>query len=195
MVEEEFIGLEANDELANLGRRIRELRSRQQVTLQALTETTGLSVSMISAVERGRANPSIGTLIAIAAALHVSMVSLFGMEDQQGVSPVIRREEQSLFNTSEGFTRRLLVSDRVRGIEMVLNEYETGAASNASQTHHSGFEFGLLLAGELEVHLNGQIYSLRPGDAVAFRSTEPHRTVNSSGDKARTVWINLYNER
>jgi len=51
--------------LAAIGLRIRELRQLRGLTLQALADVSGLSTSMLSLVERGRASPSIGSLIVI----------------------------------------------------------------------------------------------------------------------------------
>lgn len=187
-------GPSANRDLEELGSRMRSLRLRRGTKLKELAEQTGLSISMISAVERGRANPSIGTLISIADALRLSIVNLFGMPEGAEQSPVTRIEEQPVVRTKEGFDRRLLIQDRTRGIEMVLNEYAPGVASNSTPTHHSGFELGVVLEGELDVSVNGRVYHLREGDAVSYRSTYPHRSVNVSRAKARTIWVNLFKE-
>src|SRR5689334_10605997 len=62
--------------LAAIGFRIRELRQLRALTLQELADVSGLSTSMLSLVERGRASPSIGSLIVIASALGVTMSDL-----------------------------------------------------------------------------------------------------------------------
>src|SRR3990170_1611000 len=64
---------EHEDTLIALGARVRELRARRSLTLEGLSDITGLSSSMISLVERGRTSPSIGTLVVIAAGLGVSI--------------------------------------------------------------------------------------------------------------------------
>ena len=67
-----------NGAIRELGARIRTLRLRRRRTLKQVAAATGLSISMVSMVERGQTNASIGTLVAIAAALDAPMVSLFG---------------------------------------------------------------------------------------------------------------------
>jgi len=61
--------------------RLRELRKSNKLTLRNLAEATGLSVSYMSDIERGRTSPSLKTLEALAEALGVSVtVLLTGVE-------------------------------------------------------------------------------------------------------------------
>lgn len=179
--------------LLELGQRIRSLRQGRGLTLSELSERTGISVSMLSMVERGQANPTVGTLIAVAAALEVDMADLFGVSTANETSPVTRREEQRIVHAATGFTRRLLVHDRVRGIEMVLNHYEPGAHSNPVPSKHHGYEFGVVLSGSLHVELDGVVYRLEEGDSIAYPSATPHRSWNEGDDVTTTVWVNLWN--
>lgn len=61
--------------------KLRELRTGRDLTLKNLAETTGLSVSYLSDIERGRTNPSLKTVGALADALDVSVqILLTGVE-------------------------------------------------------------------------------------------------------------------
>ncbi|MDM7917091.1 MAG: helix-turn-helix domain-containing protein [Candidatus Eisenbacteria bacterium] len=52
-----------------VGKRLREVRQRQKMTLKDVEETCGLSSTHISEIERGMTSPTIGALIRIAYAL------------------------------------------------------------------------------------------------------------------------------
>jgi DNA-binding XRE family transcriptional regulator len=52
-----------------LGRRLREVRQRQNLTLKEVESSSGLSSTHISEIERGMTSPTIGALIKIAHAL------------------------------------------------------------------------------------------------------------------------------
>jgi transcriptional regulator with XRE-family HTH domain len=52
-----------------LGRAIRELRAEREITQAVLAEGAGLTVAALSRIERGRTNPTWGTVIALASAL------------------------------------------------------------------------------------------------------------------------------
>jgi transcriptional regulator with XRE-family HTH domain len=183
---------QAFDALAAIGARIREFRGRQRLTLQALGEKTGLSPSMLSLVERGKTSPSIGTLIVICSALNIHMTDLLAKEERSAAFPVSRAAEQLVVTTAEGVLRRVLGDDRIRGLEVAINEYRPNTGSAAPQHHHPGFEYGVGLAGELTVELDGTQVILRPGDLVSYDSSRSHRVWNYGRKKARALWINLY---
>lgn len=64
--------------------RIRELRTQQSLTLKDLSGKTGLSVSYLSDIERGRTTPSLNTLEALAGAFGISVTDLLSGVDFAG---------------------------------------------------------------------------------------------------------------
>lgn len=61
-----------------IGRVIRESRKTQELTLKQLARRTGLSVSLLSQIERAESSASISSLYKIATALRLKMSELFG---------------------------------------------------------------------------------------------------------------------
>ena len=59
-----------------MGEHLREARRARNLSLRTLAERLGVSPSLISQIETGRANPSVSTLYAIAAELDVSLDEL-----------------------------------------------------------------------------------------------------------------------
>lgn len=59
-----------------LGKAIRDLRHKRGDSLEALAPKAGISLNMLSVIERGEANPTWNTVHGIAAALDVSVVEL-----------------------------------------------------------------------------------------------------------------------
>lgn len=173
-----------------LGNRIRELRQQRKLTLQELAESTGLSSSMLSLVERGKTSPSIGTLVAICSSLSIHMTDLFD-DDSSTREPVVRNADQPVYETPEGVMRRILRTDDARGIEIVFNEYEPGTGSGGEAIHHSGYEYGVVLDGKLRVEVEGRCYELKRGDSIGYSSKLPHRIENDGKRHARTLWVNL----
>src|SRR3954470_18394448 len=90
-----------------LGVRIRELRRRKSFSLQALAELSGVSFSMLSAIERGQKVPSILVMSQIATALGTSIGRLVDAERVPSV--VVRRSaEQRVIKDPIGMERRTL---------------------------------------------------------------------------------------
>lgn len=64
--------------------RVRELRGYYDLTLKRLAEITGLSVSYLSDIERGRTSPSLTTLEALAKAFRLSVADFLSGVDFAG---------------------------------------------------------------------------------------------------------------
>jgi len=181
----------ADETILLVGARVRALRLRQDLTLKDVAERTGVSVSMLSMLERGVASASVGTLVSVASALGVHMYDLFDHPDGQNASPVTRVEEQSVIRMGTGTTRRVAHHDLAAGLEFAVNTYEPAGDSGPTATHHDGREFGVLISGRLSVELDGQVHELQPGDLIAYSSTRPHRITNVGDVEAVAVWVNL----
>src|SRR5262245_6687004 len=67
--------------LAEVGERIRSLRQKREMTLQQLSDQAGVSVGMLSQMERGRSSPTIRTLQRVADALEVPLNWFFSLPE------------------------------------------------------------------------------------------------------------------
>ena len=180
-----------SDYLLSLGFRLRSIRHAQGLTLQGLSELTGLSSSMISLVERGRASPSIGSLIAISAALHVPLKDFFDQDSWPSSGIVKRADDQPVISLEPGVERRLVTTDPGRNIQISMNVYEPGLRPEPQPARHSGYEYGLVLAGQLSVEVAGVNYVLAPGDVISYESSQLHFLHNAGTEQARALWINI----
>lgn len=187
---EEFDATTANT-LAAIGTRIRELRQARGLTLQSLADACDLSQSMLSLVERGRASPSIGSLIVIANALGVQMSDLIVEQPADDSKFVVRRNDQRVIKTAAHVIRRLMREDRQRGVSIAMNEYQPNTGANAGPITHGGYEYGVVLEGTLTVEINGTAHILNEGDLISYSSRRPHRIWNHGPKKVRTLWVNL----
>lgn len=180
--------------LAAIGLRIKEIRLSRGLTLQAVSDVSGVSPSMLSLVERGRASPSIGSLVVIASALGVSMSDIVAAEPTPEEKLVVRASETKAIETAQHVIRRLLREDRSRGLSVAVNEYAPNTGNADQPVTHDGFEYGYILDGELTVTVEETSYVLGPGDLISYSSRRPHRIWNYSGAQVRTLWLNLMRE-
>lgn len=179
--------------VAALGARVRELRSRRHMTLLELSKRTKLSTSMLSLVERGRASPSIGSLIVIANALGATMSDIIELSPQTTSDVVVRSSQQPAVEASNNLMRRILKQDRAHGVLISLTDYKPNSGSSPVPRGHEGYEHGFVLEGQLTVELNGATYVLEPGDLISYRSDVPHRIWNYGRVAAKALWFNLQN--
>lgn len=200
----------------NVGSLIRLERERQRLSLRELARRVGVSASMLSQVETGRTRPSVTTIYAIAAELGLSIdallsgveaavadpVALTGNrvgEDASGApetipaSQLVRPEQRRKLELESGVTWELLSDMLPHLVDFMLVTYEPGGRSSSSGklTRHAGTEFALMLRGTLKIQVGFDEYILRPGDSMAFDSTEPHLLVNEGTEPAVGVWFVL----
>lgn len=68
--------------LTKLGQEVRKLRQRRGITLKRLAQLSGLSDRFLIEVEKGKANPSLTSLMSLADALQTSLTDLLPGENQ-----------------------------------------------------------------------------------------------------------------
>jgi transcriptional regulator with XRE-family HTH domain len=179
------------DILTAIGERIRSARLAQGMTLQSLAAAANLSPSMLSLVERGRATPSIGSLVVIATCLGVAMSDLVAPGPLANPGVVVRAADQQIVETANHVIRRIIREDRGRGVSIAVNEYLPNTGNSEQPVAHDGYEYGFVLEGTLSVEVDGTPYVLNRGDLISYSSRKPHRLWNYSDDKVRTLWFNL----
>jgi transcriptional regulator with XRE-family HTH domain len=187
--QQERLAVVTSERIAAIGARLRALRVAKGLTLSAAAERTGLSPSMLSLLERGRTGPSIGTLVAICSVLGVEMSELLGPSEASPAETVSRFASRPAITTADGVQHRILKADRLRGIEIVIDEYSPGSASAPHPLVHDGYEFGIALDNGLEVTVNGEVHRLAVGDLVAYHSSEPHRVANPGRRHVSALWV------
>jgi transcriptional regulator with XRE-family HTH domain len=179
-----------------LGQQVRQLRLDRGLTLEEVATRSGCSLGSLSQLERGLGNPSFATLVRISHALRVSVGRLVELEqeDANGVSPVVRKDQRRRFNPhnsllGDGTVYELLTPDLERALEVIYLHVPPGTSTEATPFVHDGEETGLILKGTHEVHVDGVLHVLEPGDSISYPSTRPHWYRNPGSKTVEAVWI------
>lgn len=177
--------------LADIGRRLRDLRRRRALTLHALSEESGVSTGMLSQMERGVSAPSIRTLQRVAEALEVPISWFFsdGPSSSGAPSWVLRRSDRRTLSLgTNGVTKELLVPAGEGVIELLYVTIEPGGSSGPSPYTHVGEDAGMVIEGSVRLEVDGESCVLSVGDAFRFKSTLPHRFENPGPARAVVLW-------
>ena len=164
-----------------LGSRVRELRRAKGMTLNGLAESSGVSRSMISKVERGEKNPTLVVAAGISEGLDVSISQLMGIEERREVVMVPRDRRMVMRDPETGFERQLLSPTfGNRRIEFVRNVIPENSTSGEFPPHKRGFEeYVVVERGRLAAILDGEKHVLEEGDALYFEADVTHRFDNA----------------
>jgi transcriptional regulator with XRE-family HTH domain len=161
-----------------IGREVRTLRTRLGLTGGELAKASNISTGMLSKIETGQISPSLATLEAIAAALNVSLASIFaGTEARRDCSFVkANRGVQIDRRGTKAGHRYELLGHSVAGPVIVEPYLITLAADAEPYTafQHAGVELLYMLSGRVLYRHGDQVYDMEPGDTLFFDATAHH---------------------
>jgi transcriptional regulator with XRE-family HTH domain len=171
---------------SKLGPRIRKRRQGLSMTLQELSNASGVSIGYLSQVERDNAVPTLGTLAQIAAALHVG-VDYFIATPHQADS-LTRAAERSRFSVAGTSIIYEQLGSEFPGHELTsfILHVPPGYASETAQ--HEGEEIIFILEGTVLQMVDGQEFVLNEGDSLHYLGDRPHSWSNTTGKPARILW-------
>ena len=171
-----------------LGGRVRARREQLQLSTRALASAASVSPGFVSQLENGHVMPSVGTLVAIAAALDIHVGDLFAAAP--AAHGVLRREDRVAFEANPGVSDEVVSLDPTDRLEVVVGTIAAGASSGDElYSHGADTEFVLVQRGTLDIFLGDETVTLREGDAVTFSGDTPHGYVNRSDEPAVVVWV------
>ena len=182
-------GRAAHDVTPMLSQRLRSARQERGLSLEAVAEKAQVSTSLLSQIERGKASPSLVSLVAIADALMLRPGDLLDDSAADGAaSPVVRQEERHVIEDSGcRFEYMMHLDDPMLEVAELVLSPET--ASRPHLAGHTGRDYGIVLEGVVRVEFESSSEELGAGDYIAFDSDEPHRLVNASEGDVRVIWI------
>jgi transcriptional regulator with XRE-family HTH domain len=183
--------------LASLGLRVRYARTLLGHTLKAVAEQVGCSESMLSKIECGLATPSLTMLHGIAQALQTNVAQLITVTDsapspvmRAGTRTVVKFDGKGSDDAAKGISlERLIPPLRGQLMQGDIHVLAPGAESG-DVIAHQGEELGYVLAGDLELTLDGTVWRLHAGDSFYFPSDLPHRYRNPGRTRTRVLWVN-----
>jgi DNA-binding transcriptional MerR regulator len=170
-----------------LGDQLRRMRVKSRKTLREVSEATGLSISFISALERGESGASVASLRRLAGVYNVTLREIFGADLKRNV-PLVRPHERPVMQWENGVRfEEMIVGESVMDPSFLHVPPRSG--SEGFYSHH-GEEFIYLLSGTLYVELKERgTYQLKPGDTLHFPSTTPHRWWTED-ETAEAIYVN-----
>ena len=176
-----------------IGKKIRLIRKKKKLTLIQLAELSNCSASLISAVERGSANPTFVTLKAITDSLGITPSQILTEDkaypaEPEGISPVVKRGKRKTMIV-EDLRFELFSRGGNVPFEFIRSEFKPGA-STKKLLPHEGAECCLVVEGELQIHFENRVIHLKEGESISFLSHIPHEVSNPYKKTAVAHWVN-----
>lgn len=183
---------------AELGLRIKTLRTDAHLTLEDMSQRSSVSRAMLSKVERGEKSPTLPVIVRIAGGLGLPLSALLGAEPDLADVAVIRASERLAFRDPEtGFERWVLSPAHLdNGVEFVLHRIPPGRSTGVLPPYAVPTEKYLAVsAGQLTVYVDNKPHVLKAGDSMYFEVKSPYRFVNDDGHVACVYYMTIVRKR
>jgi transcriptional regulator with XRE-family HTH domain len=172
-----------------LGERIRAIRLLRGRTLKDVSSAAGVSESFLSQLERGRSSASVASLQRLSSALGIEVSDLFAANGLPRPR-VLRREARESVVWGHLGRKSLLTPKPFHALEVVAAEFEPGGSTgDEPYTHGDSEELLLVTEGRVHVQLGEEVYELRAGDSLHYRSSTPHRVANPGYETAEVLFV------
>lgn len=165
---------------ARIARRVRQLRDGAGYSLEALAERSGVSRSNISLIERGQSSPTAAVLDKLAAALGVTLASLFEDDADRPPaaepSPLARVAEQPVWtDPGSGYVRRNVSPPARSPIQLVDVVFPAGqrVAYDATRRDNEVHQQVWMIDGSMELTVGDAAWRLEAGDCLSMQLDRP----------------------
>ena len=192
--------------VSDFGTKLRAKRQLQKMTLKQLSEKTGLSISLLSEIERGLAQPSMSSLKRIVQAMDLSMFNFVEEQtdpnENQGrlalqstppgapdaytkdIAIVRATKRKKLMYPSFPALFELLTPDLNRMMEILYGKFEPGFTSGPEPIKDPpGEKCAFIIKGCLEMKIGEKTVRLEEGDSVYYPG-DSQVSMRVIGDKA-----------
>lgn len=161
-----------------IGKQVRSLRKRLNLTVANVAKQAKLSSGMLSKIENGLTSPSLATLSALANALNVPVTSLFrGYEEQRDVTMIKAGEGLVIERRGSGAGHEYQLLGHTIGKPYTIEPYVI-SISDMSEVfpvfQHAGTELIYMLEGKVSYRHANKTYELEPGDSLFFDAEASH---------------------
>jgi len=175
----------------NVGRKIRELREKQGLTLRQLSKRADVSPSTIQKIEKNLISPSLGTVLRIAKGLETTIESLLNAHPQSRDVVYLPKEKRGTIAVPD---LKITLQSLAEGLpdqpfSAVILTIPKGARMKEREFQHHGEELMFCLKGTVEFTIRDQRYLLTAGDSLRFKSHLRHFWKHVGEEEAQLLMI------
>ncbi|BBB90561.1 MAG TPA: XRE family transcriptional regulator [Methylomusa anaerophila] len=172
------------------GKNVKIARMKKNISLQELASLSGVSVSMLSKIEREEKTPTIRVAAQIAKGLRLPLAYLIDDGFHSCVSIVKKDQRKVLFDPLSN-VESLVVSPAgdSDAIEILFSIMPVGNGTGTILPQGEGVrKYIVVLKGKLNMLIDSDRYDLEEGDCMLFDASVPYE-VSSNGDEDAEYYL------
>ena len=178
-----------------VGATLQKMRLERGLTLEDLSRTAGVSKSMLSQIEREKANPTIAVAWRLANALGVSMAELLSSEAPQrdAIRLLEAHETPTLPGEHAGYVLRILGPMELAGkYEWYELSLSAGGALVSTSHDPGAVEHLSVLQGSIEVEVEGLRKKVKVGATARYEADKNHAIRNIGKTEAKALLVVIH---
>lgn len=178
-----------------VGATLQKIRQKRGLTLDDLSRAAGVSKSMLSQIEREKANPTIAVAWRLANALGIGIEELLAtnVRETETIHVLEPHETPTLPGSHAGYILRILGPMDLAG---KFEWYELTLAPNGalkSNPHDPGtVEHLTILHGAMDVEVDGIIKKLKTGGTARYHADKAHAIHNPGKTEAKALLVVIH---
>ncbi|MBE6132324.1 MAG: cupin domain-containing protein [Erysipelotrichaceae bacterium] len=170
-----------------IGKKIKELRTKYNLTQEELANRLELTKGYISQLENDLTEPSISTLEDIVLALGTNLGDFFN--DEKELNKVVYKKEDYFVKENVGSNITWLVTNSQKNhMEPIMVTIQPKCQTDIDYPHE-GQEFGYVLEGEVLLCIDKKTYRLKKGETFYFDSAKNHYLKNVKDKICKVIWV------
>ncbi|WP_211215653.1 cupin domain-containing protein [Geopsychrobacter electrodiphilus] len=171
----------------NIGERLRTIREMYGFSQRALAKRADVTNGIISMIEQNSSSPSIATLKKILDGFPMSLTDFFSFGAPTQEKIIYRASELTEIGDKNLSYLQVGSSLKERLMQIIHERIEVGADTGEEMLRHEAEEGGVVIKGQIELTVGGQIDILAEGDAYYFDSRLPHRFRNLGAEVCEII--------
>lgn len=176
-----------------LGQQLRQLRKQQGRSLADVAQACGMSLGLLSQIERGLSSASVKVLHMLAREFRVSVNSLLRNAEHAGGEEdgrVARAGTHRYIDLKEkGISKEMFTPAACRSMDLCRASIAPGGSTgNELFVTGQGEQIGLVLKGVLELWVGDRVIRLHEGDSFCYASSTPRRWCNPGTQTTEVIW-------
>lgn len=161
----------------NISKNLKQIRKKKGLTLEGLSEISGVSKSMLGEIERGGTNPTILVLWKIADGFKIPLTML--IKEEESDYTLVRDNELKVIDKEAGFCIYSVFPyyDQHKSEILKLEIAPHSKLSNSG--HMNGIdEYIFVIIGSIKLILDNEEFVLLEGDSIRFKGNRHHTFIN-----------------
>jgi transcriptional regulator with XRE-family HTH domain len=170
----------------DIGKKLKELRLQNELTLGDLASRSELTKGFLSQVERNLTTPSIATLADIVEALGSNLSEFFHEEEEK---QIVFSKQDFFVDEQEDYQIEWVIpnaqKNQMEPIVLTLHPH----GKSQKMLSYQGEEFGYVLKGAITIVQGNKKYKVKAKETFYMNGDKSHYLYNHGNSEAKVLWV------